>query len=89
MSDKIKVRIVVLWEREIRIAAKMCAQAEAAIAEIADEKPIDGEAARLIFEAFKAASIALFGAEDSDSVLMISAHQIGDVGERETETHDA
>lgn len=79
MSAPQKVHFVILWESEIRKAAAMLADAKKLIDESANESsdaPLGKDTVKAIWRAFDACAIALHGADTSDAVLMLSAHQI-------------
>lgn len=80
MSDKTLIKLTILWERELRLAARMLKQASDIIeAEHKDGAagPMSADATRALFDAFDAANAALAGADDEETALILSSQSIG------------
>lgn len=78
MNTKQRIHFVILSEEEVRKAAMLVRQAVDLIAE-GDKEPgekLSESATRALWDAFHACAIALDGADESDALLMLSAHRI-------------
>ncbi len=73
MSDMAGAKLVVLWEHEIRLAARLIALAHAAIDKGDDTEEDKIANGQLIVDAFNACAVALFGADDQDVTLALSS----------------
>lgn len=77
MSQPLEVRICVLWEREVRIAAKAIKQA-VAILNAKDAGTLSIEESRAIFDALDAGYAALRGADEDGASIVLSTRAVVD-----------
>ena len=73
MSDMAQSRLILLWEHEVRIAARLLVKAFDA--QTKDDKSPEEELAAgvLMVDAFNACLAALHGADDEEATLVLSA----------------
>ena len=67
MADKVKFKLVVLWEDELRFAARLLRQVL--------DTPEDGRAEAMI-EAYRACQVALWGIDDDCVLAMLGNSEI-------------
>lgn len=82
MATDVQIRLVILWERELRLTARMLKQASDMLdaeREVDPKAKVSAEASRALFDAFDAACAALLGADDDSAALMLSSRPIGDL----------
>lgn len=82
MAANVQIRLVILWERELRISARLLKQASDKLdaeREADPEARLSDEAARQLFTAFDAACAALLGADDDGAALLLSSRPVGDI----------
>ena len=72
MADETNVRFLILWENELRAAAKAFADAHRLQD---DEAASDDARAGAIANALRLADLALHGADDEEATLMLSAQR--------------
>ncbi len=82
MADKAASKLVVLWENEIRIAARLLHEAVELSSKEGRTEPEETYLSNLVFDALNASIAALAGAEDDEATLVLSSHQALRIGKK-------
>ena len=72
MSGEVNCRLTVLWEHELRAAAKALRRARELIEARGDE-PLGAECTEALWAALESAHVALYHAAEDDRAIVISA----------------